>query len=100
MRKTNFLGIPVNVMDDADIDAERESGELHLYGVMRVADTHYNDSRDPFVQRRQRTICEDCGQVCYFDPKQFDQLRGMNLRIICTRCLARTADSGNAPTEA
>lgn len=89
MEQINFLGIPVSVMSEQDMDAERETQAPHLYLVSRVQDEPPGAALpgfEQFVARRQRTLCERCQAVCYFDPKQFDSMRGMNLTIVCLPC--------------
>lgn len=79
-----FLGIPV--VAEEDIEQGPLSGELNTYMVSRVADLPADAGSPALLARRTRTICEGCREVCWLDPAGFDELRGMAVEIICTRC--------------
>lgn len=81
-----FLGIPI--LTEADIEAGRASGELHVYGVSRVTDVPASFGSPELQARRTRTICEVCREVCWLDPAGFDELRGTRIEIVCIQCLA------------
>lgn len=87
MKKINFLGFPINVMDDKAIQDAADSKGQHQYLVMRVADTDPDAGSFDLRKRRLRTPCEGCQEICWFDPKSFDSLRGMTLTILCSHCV-------------
>lgn len=88
MGQIRFLGIPVHVLSEADIDRERASQTERIYVVGRVTDFNSGSFGSPELQRRRlRTPCEGCREICYMDPKAFDSLRGMNLTILCGHCM-------------
>src|ERR1051326_2887409 len=87
MKKVNFLGFEVNVVDEDDIDEQRESQKHHHYMVLRVVDTDPNAGSPDLRRRRLRPPCEKCREICWIDPKSLDEFRGVNLTIICSHCL-------------
>lgn len=86
MRKVNFIGFEMNVVDQADIDEAAAAGGVHHYVVSRCANTNPTLGSPDLRRRRTRTLCEDCGEICWLDPKSFDQMRGMTLVILCIEC--------------
>jgi hypothetical protein len=86
MKKVNFLGIELDVVDQDDIDQAAAEGGVHRYVVIRCADSDPRGGSPDLRRRRTRTLCEVCGELCWLDPKSFDPFRGMTLVITCTRC--------------
>src|ERR1700761_2048256 len=86
MKKVNFLGHEINVVEQGDIDKAAEAGGVHRYVVLRGADADPAAASPDLRRRRTRTLCEVCGELCWLDPKSFDPFRGMTLIITCTHC--------------
>jgi hypothetical protein len=86
MKKINFLGMELNVLEERDIEQVADEGGLHVYSCIRVADADPSAGSPELRARRKRTLCEDCGAVCWMDPKSFDSLRGVTMTIICIQC--------------
>lgn len=91
MKKVNFLGMDFNVVDDDDVAQAAELGQHHDYMVMRVEDSSNAGSPD-LLRRRQRTLCEKCGAVCWIDPKSHEQVASLNHTIICSRCMLKKVE--------
>lgn len=92
MHRVNMFGIPIDVASDADIEKIAEKAELHPYVVGRCADMSPTAGSPALRQRRLRTLCELCGEVCWQDPKSFDQVRALNTLIVCTVCMQNRND--------
>jgi hypothetical protein len=86
MKKVNFLGIEFNVLAQDDVDQAVEAGHEHRYIVIRVTDMDPRSGSPDLRRRRRRTPCETCTELCWYDPKSLDALRGVNLVITCTQC--------------
>lgn len=86
MKKIKFLGMELNVLEEQDIEQAAGDGGLHVYSCIRVADADPDAGSPELRARRKRTLCEDCGAICWIDPKSFDSLRGVTMTIICMQC--------------
>jgi len=86
MKKINFLGMAVPVMTEDDLDKARESQEPHVYMVTRIIDSDVTAGSSDLRARRLRTLCEGCNELCWLDPNGYDELRGVNLTILCLQC--------------
>jgi hypothetical protein len=96
-KRVSIFGIPIDVINQQEIDEAAAKGEVHPYVVSRVTDFG-DDSQTPdfLIKRRQRTICEVCKEVCYIDPKSYDSIAGMLLLIVCLHCLVEREDQVRA----
>lgn len=87
MRQINFLGIPVNVIDDGEIDRQLSSPEPKVILVRRVADTDLTWGSPAYLARRTRTLCEGCGEVCFLDPAGYAEVAILHPTILCLQCM-------------
>lgn len=100
MRRENFLGFPIDVVDEHDIAQQAELGDLHPYVVVRCTDTDPTAGSRDLRRRRTRTLCELCGELCYLDTKSFDEIRALKTLIVCTRCMLDWRDEVQARVDA
>lgn len=94
MKKIKFLGIDVEVLDNDDVQADRDrvdaGGEKAVQLCMRVADAPDAPtiSQRHYLQR-MRLRCEDCGELCWFDPASGPGRP--YVQLLCLQCAAKRA---------
>lgn len=88
MKKVKFLGQTFDVVEDRDLEEARATGEIHHYVVARVVDTMTDFGSPELRSRRLRTLCEDCAELCWIDPKSLEALKGIPTKIVCLQCMA------------
>lgn len=89
MKKINFLGHELNVIDDEEVERAYQSGEKHVYVVTRIVDTDPTQFPPQLRARNNRTPCEVCREICWFDPGGYGQIAILMPEIICTHCMLR-----------
>lgn len=89
MGKTiNFLGMELPVVDEDMIEEQlRKPSEPQYYIVSRVVDTDPLGGSPQLRDRRTRTLCEECGEICWQDPKGYEEVARLHPTIICSRCM-------------
>jgi heterodisulfide reductase subunit A-like polyferredoxin len=87
VKKINFLGHMVNVVDDEEIERAQESGEKSVYVVTRIVDSDPANFSRQLRARSTRTPCEGCREICWFDPVSYQQVAILMPDIVCTRCM-------------
>ena len=87
MRQINFLGIPVNVIDDEEIERQLTSTEPKIVLLRRVADTDLTQGSPGLRARRTRTLCEGCGEVCFLDPSGYAEVAILHPTLLCIQCM-------------
>lgn len=93
MKEINFLGIPVNVIDDDDINAAADKGEQHVYILIRCVDADPTAMSPDLRRRKTRTPCEGCGEICFLDPKSYDPMARINFTLLCLQCTKKRIDT-------
>lgn len=87
MKQINFLGIPVNVIDDGEIDRQLATPEPKIVLVSRVADTDLTLGSPEYLARRTRTLCEGCGELCFLDPAGYAEIAILHPTLLCPQCM-------------
>lgn len=85
MHEGNVFGIPVTVVNEAElIDATGGTGR-HVKMLIRVADMDDTLTWPALRARRYRVLCERCREVCWNDPAASIYPAGEE--HVCTRCM-------------
>lgn len=77
----------VDVVDDEEVNRARRAGEKQIYVLSRVIDTDPTDFSARLRARQLRTPCEDCREICWYDPKGYQVVAILAPEMICSRCI-------------
>lgn len=61
------------------------------YVMTRVADAVGDPVWPTLAKRRYRVLCEQCREICWFDPMSFGRLPD-HVRRICMQCLVKNLE--------
>lgn len=85
----DFLG-KIQVISEEE---QANMGKDAVYVMMRVVDDDPSLAWPELLRRRVKTLCDDCREPCWLDPKAFGRTPAHVPRI-CIPCLGRR--EGNA----
>ncbi len=88
MKKVNFLGYTVEIVEDSDVDEMQASGDIPLYSMIRIADADPQGGSPELRRRRTVVACQDCGAGCWFDPKSYEPIARLHPDKVCLQCTA------------
>lgn len=85
MKEENVFGLPMKVGSrDEVLEAMATADDRPaIYGVSRCTDLRAVDIPEPFRSRNITTPCDNCREICWYDPKY--AIPG--LRVLCTYCI-------------
>ncbi len=77
----NVFGIEMHIKSEAEL---RDAPEGTILIMMRVVDVMGDEAYIPdwLRQRRRRTPCEGCREICWYDPHTLPH----RARLLCTHC--------------
>ncbi len=86
LKKVNFLGYTVEIVEDTDIDEMQASGDIPLYSMIRIADADPRGGSPALRERRTVVACQNCGAGCWFDPKSYEPIARLSPLKVCLQC--------------